>query len=248
MALQRATRVRESGQHGLFWNGSAPAPVAFEMREAELWSEEERLASEYAMLGFYVSGPSPCEICFAMQELKTVALAEIEGQRNGKEVAVAVLIVGVRPMRSRKERDGPSTRCKNDRRAGVAGLSGKFREAGERAKAGNAAVAQGARANRGSRDAALVAGSSAAGRYCRAQGPLEFRVRLEMGSLNESTLDQLGRIVCRLARSEPRAILSCHSPDGSVAVMQARQRVTVNPELIESVRQIAGAQSIELVM
>src|ERR1700740_2254139 len=41
-ALQRATRIRESGQHGLFFGGPAaePAAVAFELREADLWSEE----------------------------------------------------------------------------------------------------------------------------------------------------------------------------------------------------------------
>src|SRR6202045_262673 len=102
MALQRATRLRESGQHGLFGTAAAPAPVAFEMRESEPWSEEERLASEYAMLGFYVSGHPLAKYASRLQELKTISLAEIEAQRNGKEVAVVVLIVGVRPMRSRK--------------------------------------------------------------------------------------------------------------------------------------------------
>src|SRR5689334_9918513 len=56
--LQRASRMRESGQHGLFMGAAAaaPAPIPFELHEAEPWSEEERLASEYDMLGFYVSG------------------------------------------------------------------------------------------------------------------------------------------------------------------------------------------------
>src|SRR5260221_936443 len=102
MALQRATRARESGQHGLFGTAAAPAPVAFEMRNAEPWTEEERLANEYAMLAFYLSRHPLREYASRLQELKTVSLAGIEGQRNGKEVAVAELIVGVRPMRSRK--------------------------------------------------------------------------------------------------------------------------------------------------
>src|SRR5690349_16013435 len=54
--LQRASRMRESGQHGLFMaTATAPAPIPFELHEAEPSSEAERLASEYAMLGFYVS-------------------------------------------------------------------------------------------------------------------------------------------------------------------------------------------------
>src|SRR6202795_1516827 len=57
-ALQRASRMRESGQHGLFGTVAAPAPILFELRDAAPCSEEERLTSEYAMLGFYVSGRS----------------------------------------------------------------------------------------------------------------------------------------------------------------------------------------------
>ena len=56
-AIQRAARAKESGQHGLFFSGGATEPkVHFELREAAPWTEEERLASEYAMLGFYISG------------------------------------------------------------------------------------------------------------------------------------------------------------------------------------------------
>src|ERR1700740_2206765 len=93
-ALQRATRTRESGQHGLVGVGTAPPPVPFELREAAPWSEQERLASEYAMLGFYVSGHPLEKYSSRLQELKAISLAEVEGQRNGKEVAVAALIVG----------------------------------------------------------------------------------------------------------------------------------------------------------
>src|SRR5207248_2951923 len=102
VTLQRASRIRESGQHGLFGVATAPAPVAFELIEAAPCTEEERLASEYAMLGFYVSGHPLATYASRLQDLKTVSLGEVEGQRNGKEIAVAALIVGVRPMRSKK--------------------------------------------------------------------------------------------------------------------------------------------------
>jgi DNA polymerase-3 subunit alpha len=102
-ALQRASRQRESGQHGLFGGGSpSEAAAPFELREAPLWSEEERLASEYAMLGFYVSGHPLEKYTSRLAEWSVVRLEEVEGQRNGKEIAVAVLIVGSRPMRSKK--------------------------------------------------------------------------------------------------------------------------------------------------
>ena len=100
--VQRATRTRESGQHGLFGTATAPAPMPFVLHEAEPWGEAERLASEYAMLGFYVSGHPLAKYASKLQELKCVSLDQIEGQRNGKEIAVASLIVGTRPMRSKK--------------------------------------------------------------------------------------------------------------------------------------------------
>ena len=72
-------------------------------------------------------------------------------------------------------------------------------------------------------------------------------MRLEIESLSEDTLDQLEDLFGSAPGSSP-VFFELHSPDGSVAVLQAAQRVTVKAELIESVRQICGAQAIELVM
>src|SRR5499425_688087 len=80
--LQRASRMRESGQHGLFMAAAAPAPIPFELHEAGPWSEEERLASEYAMLGFYVSGHPLAKYASRLADLKAVTLDQIEVQRN----------------------------------------------------------------------------------------------------------------------------------------------------------------------
>src|SRR5580692_1695368 len=86
-ALQRAARAKESGQHGLFFGGGSSEPtVHFELRDAAPWSEEERLTSEYAMLGFYVSGHPLEKFSSRLDEMKAVCLSEIEGQRNGKEI------------------------------------------------------------------------------------------------------------------------------------------------------------------
>src|SRR5260370_4262311 len=101
-ALQRASRIRESGRYGLLGRAAAAAPMPFELREAAPWSEEERLASEYAMLGFYVSGHPLAKYSSRLSDLKTVTLDQVEGQRNGKEITIAALIVGTRPMRSKK--------------------------------------------------------------------------------------------------------------------------------------------------
>jgi DNA polymerase-3 subunit alpha len=248
MALQRAARVRESGQHGLFGTAAAPAPVAFEMREAEPWSEEERLASEYAMLGFYVSGHPLAKYASRLQELKTISLSEIEGQRNGKEVAVGALIVGVRPMRSRKGARWAIYTIQD--MTGVQEMLAfpeSFAKLESVLKPGTPLLLK-------ARVQIEEAGTRLSLQEARRledvaerKGPPEFRVRLEMEALSEDALDQLEDLFANAPGSSP-VLFELHSADGSVAVLQAQQRVTVNAELIESVRQICGAQAIELVM
>jgi DNA polymerase-3 subunit alpha len=248
MAQQRASRARESGQHGLFGTAAAPAPVAFEMRESEPWSEEERLASEYAMLGFYVSGHPLAKYASRLQDLKTVSLAEIEGQRNGKEVAVAALIVGVRPMRSRKGARWAIYTVQD--MTGVQELLAfpeSFAKLENVLKPGTPLLLK-ARVQieeAGTRLSLQEARRLEA--IAERKATPEFRLRLETDSLSESTLDRLEELFAASPGPSP-VLFEMHSPDGSMAVLHSQQRVTVKAELIESVRQICGAQAIELVM
>jgi DNA polymerase-3 subunit alpha len=245
MAQQRATRARESGQHGLFGTAAAPAPVAFEMRESEPWSEEERLASEYAMLGFYVSGHPLAKYASRLQELKTLTLAEIEGQRNGKEVAVAALIVGVRPMRSRKGARWAIFTVQD--MTGVQELLAfpeSFAKLENVLKPGTPLLLK-ARVQieeAGTRLSLQEARRLEDIAERKAAAP-EFRVRLQTESLNESTLDKLQELFAGSPGPTP-VLFEMYSPDGSMAVVHSQQRVTVTAELIESVRQICGGQAI----
>jgi DNA polymerase-3 subunit alpha len=247
-ALQRATRAKESGQHGLFGTAAAPAPMAFEMLEAEPWSEEERLASEYAMLGFYVSGHPLAKYASRLQELKTISLGEIEGQRNGKEVAVGALIVGVRPMRSRK-----GARWAIYTLQDMTGVQEMLAFPESFAKLENI-LKPGTPLLLKARVQIEEAGTRLSLQEARRLEDIverkavpEFRVRLETDSLSESTLDRLEELFAGSPGPSP-VFFDLHSPDGSMAVLQAQERVTVNAELIESVRQICGTQAIELVM
>ena len=227
---------------------AAPALIAFEMREADPWSEEERLASEYAMLGYYVSGHPLAKYASRLQELKTVSLAEIEGQRNGKEVAVAVLIVGIRPMRSRKgARWGIFTIQDMTGVQELLAFPESFAKLETILKPGTPLLLK---ARVQIEEAGTRLSLQEAKRLedvAERKAPPEFRVRLEMESLSEGTLDQLEDLLGASPGSSP-VFFELHSADGSVAILQATQRVTVKADLIESVRQICGTQAIELVM
>jgi DNA polymerase-3 subunit alpha len=247
-ALQRATRTRESGQHGLFGTAAAPAPIAFELREAAPWSEEERLTSEYAMLGFYVSGHPLAKYASRLQDLKAVSLDEIEGQRNGKEITVAALIVGTRPMRSKKGARWAIFTIQD--MTGVQELLA-FPESFARLEA---MLKPGAPLLLKARVQVEEAGTRLSLQEARKLDeiadravPAEFRLRLDTQALSEATLDRLEQLLAGTPGPCP-VVFELHFPDGSVALLQAQQRVRANPELVEAVRKICGEQAIEMVM
>lgn len=247
-ALQRASRTRESGQHGLFGTAAAPAPVAFELREAAPWSEEERLASEYAMLGFYVSGHPLEKYASRLRELETLSLAEVEGQRNGKEINVAALVVPpVRAMRSRKGARWAIYTLQD--MTGVQELLAfpeSFQKLEHVLKPGTPLLLK-------VRVQVEESGTRLSLQEARRLEDLpdpkvnrEFRLRLNTEAMTEEMLDQLEALLVNFPGSAP-VLFELRSADGSVAVLQSQQRVSPSPELIESVRRICGEQAIELV-
>jgi DNA polymerase III subunit alpha len=241
-ALQRASRIRESGQHGLFGTATAPAPIPFELREAALWSEEERLASEYAMLGFYVSGHPLEKYASRLEEWKVVSLGEVDDQRNGKEIAVAALIVGVRPMRSRKGARWAIYTLQD--MTGVQELLAfpeSFAKAESILKPGIPLLLK-------ARVQVEEAGTRLSLQEARRLDEIaerakenEFRVRLELQSLGEDTMEQLEELFASAPGVTP-VIFELVAADGSVAIVNSQQRVRVSPELAEKVLTIQGTR------
>jgi DNA polymerase-3 subunit alpha len=239
-ALQRASRTRESGQHGLFGTAAAPALAPFELREAAPWSEEERLASEYAMLGYYVSGHPLAKYASRLQELKTISLDLVEEQRNGKEITVAALIVGTRPMRSKKGARWAIFTIQD--MTGVQELLA-FPESFARLepvlKPGNPLLMK-------VRVQIEEAGTRLSLQEARRLDEIkengaskEFRVRLDIASLSEDTLGRLEDLV-GACPGPCQVVFELSSADGSVAILPAQQRVAVTNDLTEAVRQICG--------
>ncbi|HEY2460466.1 MAG TPA: DNA polymerase III subunit alpha [Candidatus Acidoferrum sp.] len=246
-ALQRAAKARESGQHGLFGATAAPAAVAFALREADPWSEEERLASEYAMLGFYVSGHPLAKYASRLQDLKTVSLGEVEGQRNGKEITVAILIVGVRPMRTKKGARWAIFTIQD--MTGVQEML-TFPESFARFEA---MLKPGSPLLLKVKVQVEEAGTRLSLQEARKlediaerQAAPSIRVRMKLQDLDEALLDRLEQVLAGYPGSNPVAF-DLSSPDGAVATLQAQQRVKVCQELLAAVRTVCGEQSIEAV-
>jgi DNA polymerase-3 subunit alpha len=241
-ALQRASRQRESGQHGLFGGGSpSEAAAPFELREAPLWSEEERLASEYAMLGFYVSGHPLEKYSSRLAEWSVVRLEEVEGQRNGKEIAVAVLIVGSRPMRSKKgARWGIFTIQDMTGVQELLAFPESFAKHEQTLKPGTPLLLKvRVQIEEAGTRLSLQEARRIQDLAERAAAQQEFRVRLSMTSINENTLERLEELFAA-APGMSQVVFELESSDGTVAVVASQQRVKASPELSEAVRRIRG--------
>ena len=243
--LQRASRMRESGQHGLFMaTAAAPAPIPFELHEAEPWSEEERLASEYAMLGFYVSGHPLAKYASRMADLKVVSLDQIEGQRNGKEITIAALIVSKRPMQSKKGARWAIFTIQD--MTGVQELLAfpeSFARLEQMLKPGQPLLMK-------VRVQVEEAGTRLSLQEARLlqdiadrQASSEFRVRLDLRRLDEQAMERLTELMEESPGNCPVVFELCR-PDGSVAVMRAQQRVSPSAELVEAIRQVCGNHAV----
>jgi DNA polymerase-3 subunit alpha len=245
-AIQRALRARESGQHGLFFGGGDAEPkVHFELCDAPPWTEEERLSSEYAMLGFYVSGHPLEKYASRLKGLGALSLAEVEGQRNGKEISVAGLIVGSRPMRSKKgarwaiftlqDMTGVQellafpesfARLENILKPG-APLLLKVRVQIE--EAGTRLSLQEAR-----RLEDLV----------DRNGPSELRLRVDLRRVHEDALEQLEELFSR-ASGPSTVIFELEAKDGTTAVVQSQRKIRVTPDFISALERICGDEGIQ---
>ncbi|MGC1265761.1 MAG: DNA polymerase III subunit alpha [Candidatus Acidiferrum sp.] len=246
-AVQRATRTRESGQHGLFGTATAPATMPFVLHEAEPWSETERLASEYAMLGFYVSGHPLAKYASRLEELKCISLDQVEGQRNGKETTVAALIVGTRPMRSKKGARWAIFTIQD--MTGVQELLAfpeSFARLEPMLKAGTPLLLK-------VRVQVEEAGTRLSLQEAARLGDLAertssgLRIRLKLEDLNEELLVRLEEIFDSY-RGSSLVSLDLFAAEGAMATIQVEKRIRTCPELIAAVRECAGEQSIDLVM
>jgi DNA polymerase III subunit alpha len=246
-AIQRAMRAKESGQHGLFFGGGSNEPkVHFELRDAAPWTEEERLASEYSMLGFYVSGHPLEKHASRLKGLGAISLDEVEGQRNGKEIAVAGLIVGTRPMRSKKgqrwaiftlqdmtgvqellafpESFGRLESILQPGQPLLLKVRVQVEEAGTRLSLQEA------------RRLEAVAETNG--------GPSEFRLQLDLQRLNDHALAQLEELFSKAA-GPSTVVFEVKATDGTTAVVQSQRKIRVTPDFIAALDRICGDEGIQ---
>jgi DNA polymerase III subunit alpha len=246
---QRQQRNKESGQHGLFAGGSheqshaAPPEMLPEMDE---WPEHELLAAEHATLGFFISGHPLDKYVSRLQELKAIDLASMESRRNGEEIVVAGIIVQMRPMRSKKGAKWAILTLQ-DRTGVVEALT--FPEAFQRLEnvltPATPLLLRGRVAVEDVGTRVIVSDARLLDQVID-RPPSMLRVRLELGTLDNGTLNRLHELFSRRP-GRCRVAFDLVSGDGTEATLEASSAVQADTELLAQVREICGSQAVAVV-
>jgi DNA polymerase III subunit alpha len=243
---QRRQREKTSGQHGLFAGASAPAEPADEpLPDIEEWPEHERLAAEYATVGFYISGHPLAKYASKLADLGAVDLAAVESRRNGEEITVAGIVVAMRAMRSRKGERWAILTLQD--MTGVLEVLA-FPEAFARLEAvfkGNSPLVLKGRVNVEEAGTRLAVMDAKRLEDVGQRPPSVMRVRVNLDEVDPNILDELKELFASNPGSCSVAF-DLVSAEGAVATLRADQRVKADQELVREVCRLCGDNSVQL--
>ena len=248
---QKIHQAKASKQVGLFLvDPKSTSPQVgwqdSELPQAEDWTEEQQLAGEYAVLGFYISGHPLDKYAGRLKDLNATELSTIESRRNNEDLVVAGIIVQMRPMRSRRgARWGIFTL--QDRTGVIEALA--FPEAFAKLehimKTNTPLLVKGRVAieDVGTR---LIVADARLLEQVADKPPSMLRVRVDLGSVGSDALDQLQKLfVSRPGRC--KVSFDLMQTDGTEATLESGSAVQADRELVERVREICGSDSVAVV-
>ncbi|HEV2222033.1 MAG TPA: DNA polymerase III subunit alpha [Candidatus Acidoferrales bacterium] len=243
---QKMDHQRAVGQHGLFRSGASSMSTDEAQNilpEADDWSEDEQLAGEHSVLGFYVSGHPLDKYAGRLAEIGTVELGALENRRNGEELAIAGIITQTRSMRSK--RGARWAICNlQDRTGGVEVLV--FPEAFQKfehlLRPATPLLVRG-RINVEEVGTRFVATEVRLLDKVADRSPSLLRVRVDLRAVDTGTLDQLQKVLAERP-GRCRVAFDLISGDGTMATLEAEKGIEPAPELFARVRAICGADSV----
>ncbi len=246
---QKKHQEKTVGQHGLFLsrqNGTEQHQWQdTELPEADDWTEEQRLAGEYSVLGFYISGHPLDKYAGRLKDLNGSDLATMEGRRNNEDVFAAGIIVQARPMRSRRGARWTILTLQ-DRTAVIEALV--FPEAFAKLEGilkANTPLLVKARVAVEDIGTRLIVADARLLDQIADRPPRLLRVRVDLSTVDAGALDRLQN----LFSSHPgrcRVAFDLVKGDGTEATLEAGSAVLADRELLDRVREICGSDSVAL--
>jgi DNA polymerase-3 subunit alpha len=242
---QRLNRERASGQNAFFgaMASAAPAP-ARQPTAVDEWTEEERLAGEYAVLGFYISGHPLEKYAGRLAEVKAIDIGMLESQKNGSDVIVAGIVVQTRPMRSKRDNQRWAIVTLQDRTAVVECLvfSEPFARLEAVLKTAVPLLVKGRVAVEDAGTRLRIMDAKPLEQMLE-RSPSLLRVRVDLSAADESLLERLDLLMA----SRPgrcKVEFGLVGGDGSEAILESDRLVRADAELLDQIRVICGADSV----
>jgi len=243
---QRLQREKTSGQHGLFGGASAHAqPAEDPLPDMEEWGEHERLAAEFATVGFYISGHPLSKYASKLADLGAIDLAAVEGRRNGEEITVAGIVVSMRSMRSRKgDRWGILSLQDVTGLLEVLAFPESFARLEPLFKSNAPLVLKG-RVNVEEAGTRLAVMDARKIEDMGERPPSVMRVRVNLGTVDPAVIEEL-KVLFTNKPGPCSVAFDLVSPEGAVATLRADQRVRADQELVREVCRLCGDNAVQL--
>jgi DNA polymerase-3 subunit alpha len=248
-------QARAVGQGGLFLGPTSPGASretsqesweAIPLPDAQDWTEEQQLAGEYSVLGFYISGHPLDKYAARMVDLNATELSTVETKKNNDDIVVGGIIVQMRPMRSKRGARWAILTLQ-DRTGVIEALV--FPEAFGKLEAilrTNTPLLVKGRVAIEDVGTRLVVSDARALEAIAEKGPKLLRVRVELEKLEADSLERLHQLIA----SRPgrcKVAFDLVKTDGSAATLEAGSAVRPDRELLDGVRAICGSDSVAVV-
>jgi DNA polymerase-3 subunit alpha len=245
---QKKHQAAAVGQGGLFLGRpNTPAEETHkELPYADDWSEEQQLAGEYSVLGFYISGHPLDKFAGRLAELSATELAAVEHKKNNDDIVVGGIIVQMRPMRSKRGARWAILTLQ-DRTGVIEALV--FPEAFQKLegilKTNTPLLVKGRVAieDVGTR---LVVSDARSLEALAGKMPTVLRVRVEVDRLDRGSVDRLHKLFATKP-GRCRVSFDLVKTDGSAATLDSDSPVMADKELLEGVRAICGNDSVAVI-
>ncbi len=203
------------------------------------------LASEFATVGFYISGHPISKYAEKLAELKAIDLAAVEGRKNGEEITVGGIVIAMRSMRSRKgDRWGILTLQDTTGVLEVLAFPESFARL-ETVFKSNAPLVLKGRVNVEDAGTRLSVMEAKRLEDMGQRQPGLMRVRVEMAALDNRKLDELKQLFVSKPGSCSVAF-DLISSEGIVATLRADQRVKADQDLVREVCKLCGENAVQL--
>ena len=250
---QKSHRDAESGQHGLFgvFSQEEASSPAERLPDVPDWDEQQRLAAEKEILGFFITGHPLEKYADKLKDFQAREAREIAEMKQGtgkEEISAAGVITGVRVLKSKKG-DLYAQAALEDMtgKVDVLVFPEAYKRLAERLKLDVPVLVRGVVRVEEGAAGKLALSTIQTLEEAQPKLPKAVRIRVTLESATEGTIDALYAI-CRERRGPAKVLFDLERARDFMVVMEAEgYNVQADRAFIGRVEELCGRGSVRVV-